>query len=159
MLSSKFTSRYGKLSKINDFIVPSTGAQARRTCRRGAPEREGERENEKKEKKRKGGESEREERRRTKVTRRSTKDSDQKGNKSRRRSRGWALQRRRAWPQPWRGNPTKNACRSTICKTLSCNVCIFLFCVKKKRRPSCKGPKGIIFLHILERESKSMKNQ
>ena len=140
MFSSKFTSGYRKLSKINDFLIPSTDAQSRRTCRRGARDRERESENEKKEEKRKGGESEREERRRTKVTRRSTKDSDQKGNKSRRRSRGWALERRRAWPQPWRGNPTKNACRSTIFKPLYFKVC--KICVREKEgETSVQRPK------------------
>ena len=128
-VSSKFTSGYRKLSQINDFLIPSTGAQARRTCRRGAPERERERENEKNEKKRKGGESERGETRTARGTRRSTKYNDHLKN-SRRRSRGWAVERRRAWPKPWRGNPTKNACRSTIFKPLYFKVC--KICVREK---------------------------
>ena len=37
--------------------------------------------------------------------------------------------------------------------------CVTFVYVKKERRPSCRGPKGIISLHILEGESKSMKNQ
>ena len=49
-VSSKFTSGYQKLSQINDFIIPSTGARARRTCRRGAPERERARERKEREK-------------------------------------------------------------------------------------------------------------
>ena len=49
-VSSKFTSGYRKLSQINDFLIPSTGAQARRTCRRGAPERERARERKEREK-------------------------------------------------------------------------------------------------------------
>ena len=58
-VSSKFTSGYRKLSQINDFLIPSTGAQARRTCRRGAPERERERARERKEREKAKGRRER----------------------------------------------------------------------------------------------------
>ena len=120
-VSSKFTSGYRKLSQINDFLIPSTGAQARRTCRRGAPERERARERKEREKA-KGRRERARGNENGEETRRSTKDIDHLKN-SQSRSRGWAVERRRVWARPWRGNPTKNAYRSTICKPLYCNVC------------------------------------
>ena len=159
-VSSKFTSGYRKLSQINDFLIPSTGAQARRTCRRGAPERERERESARTKRTRK---SEREESASEAKREQRGEREEARNTRSIKKTGGDAREGGR-WSAGARGRNHGEAARPrTHAGPLFLNHgilrCVKFVYVKKERRPSCRGPKGIISLHILEGESESMKNQ